>query len=83
MIDSKGQTIKLGDTVEFNSTVDRSLKRGEVWSITEKQTLHWRTNAVKHIQSIRVHHKGEWGETASIFHKSTNLTVVNETSPVN
>ena len=77
MIDSNGQTIQIGDTVEFKSTVDSSLKRGEVVKISETQTQHWRTKAKKVVQSIRVNYKNpKYYVKCSVFHKSTNLTVV-------
>jgi hypothetical protein len=76
LIDSNGQTIQIGDTVEFKSTVTGQIRRGEVVRVRQSQYRHWSTKVIKIVVSIRVNYAYKRGMTCSVFHNSTNLTVV-------
>lgn len=76
LLDSTGYQILLGDIVKFKSTVTGQIRRGEVVRMSQSQHRHWSTKVIKIVVSIRVHYANEWGMTCSVFHNSTNLTVV-------
>ncbi len=78
---STEHSILLGDIVQFKSTVDGELRKGEVVRVSQAQHRHWRTKELKTVISIRVNYKGEHGYmTCSIFHKPEHLTVVERPS---